>query len=155
MGLVRYLERLVWDTDRAHDLAQETFARALDREPDNPRAWIFTVATNLARDEARKAVRRRKHLTLLKSEAELRTQEDGAVAALERRERSVQLRKALETLSERDRQSLLLWSAGFNYGEIARETGLSRGAIGTTLARARRKLVAAYGGLESSNAARG
>ena len=59
--LVRFLHRMVWDADRAHDLAQDTFARALGRSPDNPRAWLFRVASNLATDEARTAMRRRKH----------------------------------------------------------------------------------------------
>ena len=30
--LVRYLHRKVWDADRARDLAQEAFARSLDRD---------------------------------------------------------------------------------------------------------------------------
>ncbi|MGH7577952.1 MAG: sigma factor [Longimicrobiales bacterium] len=57
----------MWDADRAQDLAQEAFARVLDHAPDNPRAWVFAVAGNLARDELRSVVRRKKHLTLLKS----------------------------------------------------------------------------------------
>ena len=38
----------------------------------------------------------------------------------------------------------LLKAEGFNYEEIAATLGLSRGAIGTTLARARRRLLEAY-----------
>jgi RNA polymerase sigma-70 factor (ECF subfamily) len=51
---------------------------------------------------------------------------------------------ALGRLSERDREVLLLWDAGLNYDEIAKQTGLARGAIGTTLSRARRRLVEAH-----------
>ena len=61
--LVRFLHRLVWDADRAQDLAQEAFARALGQTPDNPRAWVFRIASNLAHDEARSAIRRKKHLS--------------------------------------------------------------------------------------------
>src|SRR5690606_12737401 len=43
-GLVRFLHRKVWDAERAHDLAQEVFVRALGQQPENPRAWLFTVA---------------------------------------------------------------------------------------------------------------
>jgi DNA-directed RNA polymerase specialized sigma24 family protein len=39
---------------------------------------------------------------------------------------------------------LLLWDAGLSYQEIAQQTGLALGAVGTTLARARRRLVEAY-----------
>ena len=41
--LVRYLHRRVWDVDRAQDLAQETFVRAIEHEPDNPRAWLVSA----------------------------------------------------------------------------------------------------------------
>ena len=44
------------------------FVRALAHRPDKPRAWVFAVAANLARDEARAAVRRTRHLTLLKGD---------------------------------------------------------------------------------------
>jgi RNA polymerase sigma factor (sigma-70 family) len=139
--LVRFLHRKVWDADQAHDLAQETFVRALEHEPDNPRAFVFTIAANLARDEARAAVRRKKHLTLIKAEAA-----DVAAPAHdagEADERTAIVRHALAALSERDRDALLLWDAGFDYAEIARQTGLAPGAVGTTLARARKKLVEA------------
>ena len=38
----------------------------------------------------------------------------------------------------------LLWDAGLSYPEIAAQTGLAVGAVGTTLARARRRLVDAH-----------
>lgn len=156
LELVRFLHRKVWDVERARDLAQETFARALSQEPENPRAWLFRVASNLARDEARLVVRRKRHLVLLRAEAERAEAEAPTAAAeLEARERSERLRLALERLSERDREALLLWDAGMSYPEIARETGLSAGAVGTTLARARRKLVEAHLALEEKHAARG
>ena len=63
-ALVRFLYRKVWEADRAEDLAQEVFVRVLDQDPENPRAFVFTVAANLARDEARTAIRRRRHLEL-------------------------------------------------------------------------------------------
>ncbi|MFQ6046383.1 MAG: sigma-70 family RNA polymerase sigma factor [Gemmatimonadales bacterium] len=152
--LVRFLHRKVWDADRASDLAQEAFVRALDREPDNPRAWLFTVASNLARDDARSAMRRRRHLRLIKSEAAAKAAPDPA-EELEQRQRAAQVKRALSQLSERDREILLLWDGGLAYDEIARETGLSPRAIGTTLARARRRLVEAYDALEGENVARG
>src|SRR3982750_4579735 len=64
-GVVRFLYRKVWDADRAEDLAQEVFMRALAHEPEKPRSWVFAVAANIARDEARTAIRRRKHLVLM------------------------------------------------------------------------------------------
>ncbi len=144
--LVRFLDRKVWDPERARDLAQETFVRALqaDPMPDDPRAWLFTVAGNLARDEARMAIRRREKLKLIRVDAEDSDLVAGPDEELEVSERRVKVRQALEALSERDREALLLCDAGLSYAEIAAATGLSPGAVGTTLSRARRKLAAAY-----------
>lgn len=151
--LVRYLERKVWDAERARDLAQEAFVRALGAEPEEPRAWLFTVAANLARDEARLAVRRKRHLVLLKGEVDARgtSAAPDAPTRLERDERRERVRAALDRLGERDREVLLLWDAGLDYGEIAGKTGLSPGAVGTTLARARRRLVAAHEEMEKED----
>lgn len=151
--LVRFLHRKVWDPERARDLAQECFVRALRDQPERPRAWLFAVAANLARDEARTVVRRKKHLSLLKGEAQ-RVATDDPDAELDEKRRWQRVRSALDTLSERDRDVLLLWDAGLDYGEIAEQTGLSPGAIGTTLSRARKRLVAAYEKEESHVARR-
>jgi RNA polymerase sigma factor (sigma-70 family) len=152
--LVRFLYRKVWDVERAQDLTQEVFVRALSQEPESPRAWLFHVANNLARDEARKAITRREHLQLMRGEASA----EGVTEVedeMERTERIEAVRDALDQLSERDRDALLLWDAGLSYTEIARELGLSVGAVGTTLARARQRLVRAYNALEEKHVARG
>lgn len=144
--LVRYLDRKVWNPERARDLAQEAFVRALatDGEIDSPRAWLFTVAGNLARDEARSSGRRRRHLQLIEGEHGDRVEEPVGTEDMELDERRAAVRAALEALSERDREILLLWDAGLSYGEISAQTGLATGAIGTTLSRARRRLVEAH-----------
>ena len=153
-ALVRFLYRKVWDAERAEDLAQEAFARALVHKPDNARGWLFVVAANMARDEARRAARERRHLTLLKNEPQGPMREPDE--ELDRETRLVRVRAALEQLTPRDRETLLLWDAGMSYGEIAAQTGLAQGAIGTTLARARRRLVEAYTrGSEEEHVARG
>jgi RNA polymerase sigma-70 factor (ECF subfamily) len=154
-GLVRYLHRRVWDADRARELAQDVFVRALAARPDNPRAWLFTVAANLARDETRLVVRRKKHLALLKTEATADPPRVDPVADMEAEERAESVRRALEALSERDREVLLLRDAGLSYTEIAGRTNLAVGAVGTTLCRARKRLVEAHASLEETHAARG
>ena len=154
--LVRYLDRKVWDSERARDLAQEAFVRALrsSADPDSPRAWLFTVAGNLARDEARSAGRRKRHLELVTAEAAAQVGQLDGTNDMELESRRSAVRAALEQLSERDRDILLLWDAGLSYTEIAEESGLSLSAIGTTLARARRRLVDAHqGGTEGEHVA--
>ncbi|MEO5510055.1 MAG: RNA polymerase sigma factor [Longimicrobiales bacterium] len=154
--LARYLHRKVWDGERAHELAQEVFVRALghggEMPPERPRAWLFTIAANLARDESKMVLRRRKHLALIQGGAATSTEMD-PLERMEREAKEAAARRALEELNERDREVLLLWDAGLNYQEIAEQAGLAVGAIGTTLSRARRRLVEAHTALEARNAA--
>jgi RNA polymerase sigma-70 factor (ECF subfamily) len=154
-GLVRYLHSKVWNADRARELAQEVFVRALDATPIEPRAWLFSVAANLARDEVRLVIRRRKHLALLSIETRHESLTVDPVAVMEAEERAGAVRRALESLGERDREVLLLRDAGLGYPEIAARTGLAIGAVGTTLCRARKRLLAAHASLEEPHAARG
>jgi RNA polymerase sigma-70 factor (ECF subfamily) len=153
--LVRFLHRKVWDAERARDLAQEAFVRALQHEPKKPRAWLFQVAANLARDEARTVIRRKKHLVLLKTEAEVRESASKTPGGdLDEQERWAAVKAALEMLSEKDREALLLWDAGQCYTAIARQLDLAVGAVGTTLSRARKRLAEAYQKGEEANVAR-
>jgi RNA polymerase sigma factor (sigma-70 family) len=151
--LVSYLYRKVWDGERARDLAQEAFVRVLGHTADNPRALVFTVAANLARDEARTVIRRRRHLALIRNEIDTAAPPADALETIELDRQREAAERALAQLSERDREVLLLWNAGLSYTEIAAQTGLAVGAIGTTLARARRRLVAAHGAGEARHVA--
>ena len=139
--LVRMLYRRTGDRDRAEDLAQETFARAVEAPPYNPRPWLFAVALNLVREEGRRSVRRGRHLELSGGSHRWTPAPDEEYVREEDRAR---VQRALAGLSDRDREALLLKAEGFNYDEIAATLGMARGAIGTTLVRARRKLVDAY-----------
>jgi RNA polymerase sigma factor (sigma-70 family) len=142
-SLVRMLYRRTGDRDRAEDLAQETFARAVAAPPDHPRPWLFAVALNLVREDGRRAARQGRRLELLRAD-EPEPPAPSPDAALERQEETAAVRAALATLGERDREALLLQAEGFSYEEIAATLGLAKGAVGTTLARARRRLVEAY-----------
>src|SRR6188474_1310442 len=67
-SLVRMLYRRTGDRDRAEDLAQETFARAVAAPPNNPRPWLFAVALNLVREDGRRTVRQGRRLELLRTD---------------------------------------------------------------------------------------
>ncbi len=151
--LVRYLTRRLGDSDLAEEVAQETFVRALRQDViTNERAWLFAVATNLLRDAARKQERERKHLTLLAAEPRERSEDADAEAELsvERLRQSAAARRALGALGDRDRSALLMKEEGLSYPEIAEALDLSPGSVGTTLARARRRLVEAYEEIEGT-----
>ena len=149
--LVRYLTRRLGDRDWAEEVAQETFVRALRQETIvNERAWVFAVAHNLVRDGARRDERHRRHLELLAAEsreAEASREESPEEQTAERAMQLRVARQALATLSERDRQALLLKEEGLDYQEIADVLGIEKSSVGTTLSRARRRLAESYEGL--------
>ncbi|MES2522307.1 MAG: sigma-70 family RNA polymerase sigma factor [Gemmatimonadota bacterium] len=154
--LVRYLTRRLGDRDWAEEVAQETFLRALRQESiTSERSWLFAVATNLVRDEARKDERRRGRLQLLAAEERAREEErvdEPEYAAEYDAKRAAEMamaRKAVDALAERDRLALLMREEGLDYHEIADALGLSFGSVGTTLARARRRLTESYEALQA------
>ena len=150
--LVRYLTRRLGDRDWAEEVAQETFVRALRQESIvNERSWLFAVANNLIRDDARRASRQRKHLELMAAEAREEEQappEEPEETTLEMAQASADARRALEALAERDRQALLMKEEGLDYGEIADVLGIEKSSVGTTLSRARRRLAETYEALQ-------
>jgi RNA polymerase sigma-70 factor (ECF subfamily) len=153
--LVRYLTRRLGDRDWAEDIAQETFVRALRQEHlVNERSWLFTVATNLVRDEARKDIRRRRHLALL-AEEQREAHEEAPDVVLERALDAADARRALDALADRDRHALLLREEGLDYTEIAEILGVAVGSVGTTLSRARRRLAEGYEAQVAARAERG
>jgi RNA polymerase sigma-70 factor (ECF subfamily) len=146
--LVRYLTRRLGDRDWAEEIAQETFLRALRQEHlVSERAWLFAVATNLVRDDARRAARQRARLELLAAEERERVVEP-EVTALERAEARAMARRAIEALVEKDRLALLLREEGLDYDEIATALDIARSSVGTTLSRARRRLAEHYEALQ-------
>ncbi len=158
--IVRYLARRLGDRDLADELAQVTFLRAMRHLPlTNERSWLFSVATNLVRDEGRRDTRRRRHLEAICT--------DGSQAltieheSITREQQQDQLREqafartAIDALGEKDRAALLLREEGLDYHEIAATLGLSVGSVGTTLSRARRRLGDIYESLVRKRDAQG
>ncbi|MEX1183747.1 MAG: sigma-70 family RNA polymerase sigma factor [Gemmatimonadota bacterium] len=144
-SLFRYLLRLTGDADVAHDAAQETFTRYVQKPPRNehPRAWLFTVATNIVRAAS---LQRQRRATLLAGGAGRATVADPlpdpeqATLASERRNA---VRLALDSLPERERTVLLMREEGFTHREIAAAVQTTTGSVGTMIARALDKLAAA------------
>jgi RNA polymerase sigma-70 factor, ECF subfamily len=142
-SLLRYLHRLTGDADVAEDIAQEAFVRLLRQQLDEHevRPWLFTVATNLVRDTARKSERRQR---LLSGAPKLVTPLPTPDEQVERSETVAGVRRALDQLPPRDRQLLLMREEGFKYDEIARAVGVAPASVGTLIARALKRFVEAY-----------
>ncbi len=140
--LFRYLRRLTGDSDAAEDAAQEAFVRLTEQSiPENEvRPWLFTVATNLIRDRARKADRHRR----LQPHVPRASRPEAPDVSAARKERIAGVRAVLAELSERDRTMLLMREEGFKYDEIAKAVGVAPGSVGTLLSRAARRFEKIY-----------
>jgi RNA polymerase sigma-70 factor (ECF subfamily) len=147
--LVRFLTRRLGDRDSAEEIAQETFVRALKQETiTSDRSWLFAVASNLVRDDARRDIRQRARLELLTAHARAESVVEPEPTQVERAESQALARQALAMLAERDRDALLMREEGLGYEEIAEALELSVASVGTTLSRARRRLMEAYESLQ-------
>ena len=148
--LVRFLTRRVGDRDLAEEIAQETFVRALKQETiASERSWLFAVASNLVRDEARRDSRRRRRLELLHEQSKVDAVVEPEATPMERAGEQALARRAVEALGDRDRDALLMREEGLSYEEIAAALDLSVGSVGPTLSRARRRLMEAYEELQA------
>lgn len=137
-ALYRYLHRLSGDRALAEDIAQEAFIRLFDRAemPDEPVAWLITVATNLLRDDRRKTGRRLRLMERAGTDVGGNATAIDPASEVVQAERRQQVRAALDTLALRDREVLLLRHSGFSYREIGAALGMPEVSVGTTLSRA-------------------
>ena len=148
-GVFRFLSRLVGHPEAARDLTQEVFLRVargpVPEETDaGCRAWVFTIARNLALNHLRDAHRRPSTVELT----------DAAGPASQELAAAVQ--QALDALPALERDVFLLReTAGLSYGEIAAACGLTVDAVRMRLHRARTELRAALSGPVADQRARG
>lgn len=150
--LYHYLIRLVRIEAEAADLAQETFVRVYQHSARfRPNAkfsiWLYTIATNLARDYLRKTTRRAQ--TSLEAESEsgasledvLPSGDPGPRDSLEAGERSQAVRDAIAALPEELRLPLVLAEyEDQSHAEIAAVLDCSAKAVEMRLYRARQQL---------------
>lgn len=135
-----YLAKVTGDPRAADDLLQEAFYRlyrsgaALESD-DHRKNYLYRIATNLARDRARRragAV----HVELLEDEG---LQADVGPAA--RIENSTDLDRAMAQLKPAQREMLwLAYAEGASHEEIAEVLGVRTANVRSLLSRARKKL---------------
>ena len=149
----RFLLRKTRDSGQAEDITQETFLRLFrhlreDRMLDNPKAWLFTVANNLAID----ASRNESHVkdldeTAWKKLEESRSglQQDPEKLMLQR-DRLDRLHIAVLNLTRLQRECLHLRAEGLRYREIAGLLEISPSTVMDAVRRATLKLAREFDG---------
>jgi RNA polymerase sigma-70 factor (ECF subfamily) len=160
--LVALMHHLVGNAEEAEDLAQEVFFRVYrSRKKYRARAkfstWLFTIANNLALNALR--ARQRRPVVPLQvssdsgplgarpAEQLVRDRTNQPSQHMQQVELAEVIRRALETLNERQRVAVLLNKfEEMNYAEIAEVMGLTTKAVKSLLSRARTNLRAALHG---------
>lgn len=132
-SLYRFLARMSGNSDDAADLSQEVFARLWreieqGRTPDNTRAWLFRVGSNLVINRAKTRARLKKHSAQMHDEPVTDVE-----TTVIRREI---VGRALTALPEPMRQCLLLYHEGLTGREIASVLGVRESYVGTLVLRA-------------------
>jgi RNA polymerase sigma-70 factor (ECF subfamily) len=162
-GLFHYLLRQLSESD-AEDCAQETFARIyLNRGKFRLGArfstWLYSIATNLARDCQRRKARHPEISVDAESEGGggtlLETMADSGETpkeALLAGERAGQVRQALQALPEELREALILYEyENLSQQEIAEVLRCTPKAVETRIYRARNLLRKFLSGLAGTN----
>lgn len=140
-----YLARLTGDTARAQELTQETFLRAYRALCEgvcweNPRAWLYCVASRLATDAYR---RRRLWQWLPLYAADGVTDRRGDIEPVVAERLAVQ--SALDALSPKYRVPLVLYVyEEWTVAQVAEALDLSVSAVKMRLSRARKMFRQAY-----------
>lgn len=132
--------------DEVEEVMQEVAVAAANQsaksEPvDRVGPWLYRVAMRQMMLFRRKAGRRRKlmnNVARLKQPTEEDTRNRSPVEFLISQERQEEVRKAMNHMTERDRQLLMLkYVEGMSYGEIAKKVGVTASAVQSRLHRAR------------------
>jgi len=139
----RYALSIDLEPAGAQEITQEAFLRlyvALDRGEsiENQKAWLFRVAHNLALNLRVKESKVGRWTPDL--DDRLVDPRANPEQAFLERERLQRLHRAVERLSEQQRQCLHLRAAGFRYREIAEIIGIKTSTVSEFLKRAIEKL---------------
>ena len=142
-AIYRYLVALGTEPSVAQDLTQELFLKLYStmgrgKQIHNVRAWMFTVASNLAlnhlrAESYRPSISGEEVGRWLDSQAQPGA--DPEKALLER-ERAIALQEAIGNLSPQQRICLHLRAEGFRYREIAKILGVTVPTVAELLRRA-------------------
>jgi len=149
--IVNYVHRLIGDRDRAEDLAQEVFLRVYRhagtyRVTARFTTWLYTIASNLGKNELRNRARRRNvsmedtPRELHEGDYHLGTREDllQPDRITDLNDRQAKVRIAIDSLPEHFRMMLVLRDLeGFAYEEIASMMDLPLGTVKSRINRAR------------------
>lgn len=138
--------RKTGSNELAQDIAQEAFTRAFERMegfggPKRFGSWVGTIAANLVTDHYRRKSTTDVSLEQVGEAERLPSEHNDPLANIERETARRVLRPALQKLQPRQREALLLREVeGMSCAAVGEKLGISEVAVGSLLARGRRRL---------------
>lgn len=146
--------RIMGNPEDASDLAQEAFIRIYRslrnfQGKSSFSTWLFTVTTNVCRDELRKRQRRLKVQSLSEPlefedgnvEREIADESMAPEVISLHRELTDEIQAVIETLPDEQKEAIVLRELqGFSYEEIAEITGVSLGTVKSRISRGRQNM---------------
>ena len=142
--LFRHALYILRDADEAYDVVQETFVRTIREKrifdlDFRIKPWLFRVTKNLCLNNIRNTSRRS---AILEANPTPDREDASQLHAIFAGEQSIQMLKAMESLSEEHREILILrYYDELSYAEIAHVLNLKLGTVMSRLSRARKKLL--------------
>ncbi|UTW44551.1 sigma-70 family RNA polymerase sigma factor [bacterium SCSIO 12696] len=134
--LVNFLSKRLKNREDAEDIAQSTFLRLYTMDDpervDNPRAFLFQVASNMSVDQLRRQTRMNHYLEKehLKADSQQRTSDDSPDQLLEAQQKSADIYRVIEAMPSNVRQAFMLSrTRNLPYAEIAKLMGVSVSSV--------------------------
>ncbi|WP_250459630.1 RNA polymerase sigma factor [Microbulbifer litoralis] len=138
-ALVRFVSRMVRNTEDAEDIAQHAYLRLQklsdEKELENPRAYLYQIANNLAVDQLRRGKLHMEYVSQqMPAEGETATDDHADHQSPERvlaaRQQLQSIHDAMDSLPLKCRQAFLLHrTRGLSYNDIAREMNISVSSV--------------------------
>jgi RNA polymerase sigma-70 factor, ECF subfamily len=143
-ALYAFLSYRTGDRVLAEDLLADTFERVLrsrrgyDRRRGSERTWLYTIALNCVRDNARRAAAESRALANARADGITRLPVPAASDGIELK---AMLHEAMASLSEEEREVLALrFGADLSLADIAAVVGEPRSTVETRIYRGLRKM---------------
>lgn len=138
-ALVRFVSRMVRNTEDAEDIAQHAYLRLQklsdEKELENPRAYLYQIANNLAVDQLRRGKLHMEYVSQqMPAEGETTSDDHADHQSPERvlaaRQQLQSIYEAMDSLPLKCRQAFLLHrTRGLSYNDIAREMNISVSSV--------------------------
>jgi len=143
--LLYFAMSLTSDTEKAHDLLQETSLKALTysdkyTENTNFKAWVYTIMKNTFINDYRRNKKKENTFDSVNNDFRLKFQKDKGYPSPESIYSSKEIIKCINALDAEYKIPFNLFLDGFKYKEIAEELNMPIGTVKSRIFFTRKKL---------------